>query len=341
MLVASIGDSVERGFTVFFAWVPALLGAIAVLIIGYFVAKLVASLVYRVTHRAGLDRTLQSGPGGNVVGKITTHPSRLLGTIAFWAIFLSAISLAASVLHIKALTAFIGAIWAFLPNVIAALAIFIVAGLVATAVSSIASRVMGDTGIGKVIATAAPILIMTIATFMILDQLKIAHNIVVITYAALLGAIALGSALAFGLGGRAVAERMLEGAYQSTQQNKHQWRRDLDQGMSRARDEASSMKDEMGDGGSSSGERREEAVARTRVATSMGASRGEEHYPPAGPPPAGPRGGTPYGSPDGSSFEAGGERRGGAPYEAPGGSSYQTRGDSPYESAWEDPNERA
>ena len=40
MLVASIGDSVNRGFTVFFAWVPALLGAIAVLIIGYFVAKL-------------------------------------------------------------------------------------------------------------------------------------------------------------------------------------------------------------------------------------------------------------------------------------------------------------
>ena len=56
MLVASIGDSVNRGFTVFFAWVPALLGAIAVLIIGYFVAKLVAKLVYKATHRAGLDR---------------------------------------------------------------------------------------------------------------------------------------------------------------------------------------------------------------------------------------------------------------------------------------------
>src|ERR687890_536750 len=50
------------GLAVFFAWVPALLGAIAVLIIGYFVAKLVAGLVYRVTHRAGLDRTLRSGP---------------------------------------------------------------------------------------------------------------------------------------------------------------------------------------------------------------------------------------------------------------------------------------
>ena len=59
---------------------------------------------------------------------MTTHPSRLLGTIAFWVIFLSAISLAASVLHIKALTAFVGAVWAYLPNVIAALLIFVVAG---------------------------------------------------------------------------------------------------------------------------------------------------------------------------------------------------------------------
>src|SRR5689334_19563572 len=278
MVVASISGSVDRAFTVFFAWLPALLGAIAVLIIGYVVAKVVANLVYRLAHRGGLDRTLHDGPGGNVVAKVTARPSRLLGTIAFWAIFLSAISLAASVLHIKALTAFVGAIWAYLPNVIAALLIFIVAGLVATAVSTIASRVMGDTGIGRVVATGVPILVMTIATFMILDQLKIAHNIVVITYAALLGAIALGSALAFGLGGRTVAQRMLEGAYSTAQQNKEQWKRDLDQGMTRAKDEASNMKDEMTDGGSETPSRREEATARTRVATSMGNTPGDSAY---------------------------------------------------------------
>ncbi|MBA3841723.1 MAG: transporter [Actinobacteria bacterium] len=244
MLLASISGSVDRAFTVFFAWLPALLGAIVVVVIGYFIAKLVGKLVYRVANKAGLDRTLHSGPGGGAVGKITRHPSKLLGTIAFWAILLSAISLAVSVLHIKALTAFIGAVWAYLPNVIAALAIFIVAGLIATAVAGLAKRVLGDTGIGRVIATAVPILVMTIATFMILDQLRIAHNIVVITYAALLGAIALGSALAFGLGGRAVAERMLEGAYASTQENKEQWKRDLDHGLSRAKDEAANTQDD-------------------------------------------------------------------------------------------------
>ena len=243
MVLASIGGSVERAFVVFFAWLPALLGALAVLLIGYLIAKVVGKLVYRVTHRAGVDRALHGGPGGSVISKITSSPSRLLGTVAFWAIFLSAISLAASVLHIKALTAFVGAVWGYLPNVIAALAIFIIAGLIATAVATLAARVMGDTGIGRVVATGVPILVMTIATFMILEQLKIAPAIVTITYAALLGAIALGSALAFGLGGREVAARMLEGAYTNVQENKDQWKRDLDQGLTRARDEAESMKD--------------------------------------------------------------------------------------------------
>jgi hypothetical protein len=235
---------VDRAFTVFFAWLPALIGAIVLLLIGYFVAKLIGRLVARVAERAGLDRTLHGGPGGPAIRKITPHPSRLLGTIAFWAIFLSAISLAASVLHIKALTAFVGAVWAYLPNVIAALAIFIIAGLIATAVAGLASRVMGDTGLGRVVATGVPILVMTIATFMILNQLRIAPAIVTITYAAILGAIALGSALAFGLGGREVAARMLEGAYTNVQQNRAEWKRDLDQGLRRARDEAQAMKDD-------------------------------------------------------------------------------------------------
>jgi len=217
---------------------PALIGAIVVLLIGYIVARIVSKLVAGVSQRAGLDRTLHSGPGGSTVAKVVSRPSVLLGTVVFWAIFLSAISLAASVLHIKALTAFVGAVWAYLPNVIAALAIFIIAGLIATAAATFARRVMGDTGIGRVVAVGVPILVMTIATFMILNQLKIAPAIVTITYAALLGAIALGSALAFGLGGRDVAARMLEGAYANVQQNKEQWKRDLDQGMSRAKDDA-------------------------------------------------------------------------------------------------------
>ena len=65
---------------------------------------------------------------------------------------------------------------------------------------------------------------MAIATFMILDQLNIAPAIVEITYIALLGSVALGMALAFGLGGRGVAGRMLEEAYRSGRQRRDEVR---------------------------------------------------------------------------------------------------------------------
>ena len=62
--------------------------------------------------------------------------------------------------------------------------------------------------------------------------------IVKITYMALLGAIALAAAIAFGLGGRDVAARMLESAYEAGRQNKDELRQNLEQGKERAREEA-------------------------------------------------------------------------------------------------------
>ena len=249
-MLFSIQTSIDHGFSVFFAWVPRLAGALVVLLLGYLVAKLVAKLLWRGLQRAGLDRTLHSGQGGNFVQKVTSSPSQLIGRLAFWAIFLGAVSLAASVLGIAALTAFVGAIWAYIPNVFAALAIFLVAGAISAGVAGLVSRTMGETPLGKIVATAVPIVVMSIAVFMILEQLKIATQIVTITYAALWFAIALGTALAFGLGGREVAARMLEGAYESGQRNKEQFRRDLNQGMQRASTEVDRAKEKAQNSGS-------------------------------------------------------------------------------------------
>jgi hypothetical protein len=229
----NIGDNAERGFDAFFAWLPGLIGAVVILIRGYFIAKLVGNLLVRALGRAGLDRTMLTGQTGEWVRKVTASPSVLVGKLAFWAIFIGAISLAATALGIDALTAFVASIYEYLPNVIAAVLIFIVAGAIAAGVSTLASRFMGDTPTGRVVATAAPILVMTIATFMILDQLKIAEDIVVITYAALIGAIALGAALAFGLGGREVAAQMLRGAYIKGQEATEQAKRDVEVGKQR------------------------------------------------------------------------------------------------------------
>ena len=134
---------------------------------------------------------------------------------------------------------------ATLPNVIAAVISFVVAGAIAGAVAALVSKTMGDTPTGKLVASIAPLLIMAIATFMILNQLQIAPAIVTITYAVLLGSVGLGMALAFGLGGRDTAAQLVSGAYEKGQEQKGQVKHDMQLGKQRGQREAGGARDRV------------------------------------------------------------------------------------------------
>jgi hypothetical protein len=153
----------------------------------------------------------------------------------FWVIMLFVISAAISTLNIPALTGFMNAVLDYLPNVLAALLIFLVAGVIAGAVGGLAHRMMGDTPTGRIVRTAAPALIMAIALFMILTQLRIAPVIVTVTYIALIGALAVAAALAFGLGGRDTAADLVNSGYRKAQEQRDQVRQDVATGRDRAR----------------------------------------------------------------------------------------------------------
>jgi hypothetical protein len=88
------------------------------------------------------------------------------------------------------------------------------------------------------VRSAAPTLVMAIAVFMILNQLGIAQTIVNATYIALIGAVALGSALAFGLGGRDAAKDLIDSGYRKAQDQSDQVRADLQTGQARGQADA-------------------------------------------------------------------------------------------------------
>lgn len=244
LAAVDLGASLQRALNSFFEFVPRLIGFLLILLIGYIVAKLVKKAVEALLNRIGLDKQTHQGAIGDYVDKVNPNfkPSGLIGSIAFWFIFLGAISIAVSQLGIAAVTTFVAAIVAYLPNVIAAVLIFIVAGLVAAAVGGLVARTMGDTPTGKIVGTIVPILVMGIATFMILTQLKIAPAIVQITYIALLGSVALALALAFGLGGRDAAAKLLSDAQQKGAEQKGQVKADLQKGKTRAQSDAQTAK---------------------------------------------------------------------------------------------------
>ncbi|WP_051341749.1 mechanosensitive ion channel family protein [Pseudonocardia spinosispora] len=224
----NILQSLQAAFTTFVSYLPQILGALVVLIIGYIIAKILDKVITKLLQRAKLDSRLTSDTGPNFVQKVSPggSPARLVGGVVFWVIMVFVISSAIATLNIPALTGFMNLALSYLPNVIAALLIFIVATAVAGAIAGLAQRTMGDTPTGRIVATGAPALVMAIAVFMILTQLGIAPVIVTATYIALIGAIALGSALAFGLGGRDAAADMINTGYRKAQEQSSTLRQD-------------------------------------------------------------------------------------------------------------------
>jgi hypothetical protein len=230
-----VGDYLQRLLDKIIDGLPAFLGALAVFLLGYLVAKALERIVQSGLNSMNLNRRLYNGQGGNLIRRAVPDPADLIGKIVFWVVFVLGISIAIAVLGVPVLNDFLRAVYGYLPNVAAALLIFMVASAISAALATLVSNTMGDTPTGKVVGTAAPVLVMSIATFMILNQLRIAPAIVTITYAALLGSVALGMALAFGLGGRDVAATMLQGMYRKSLESREQVRSDLRKGADTAR----------------------------------------------------------------------------------------------------------
>ena len=219
MGAVDISESLQRALDDLIGFLPRLIGFLIVLLIGYLIAKALHKLVALALEKAGADRAVRSGQSGEYVQRVAPDisPSDLIGRVVFWFVFLGALSIAISSLGIAALNEFVADVFNYLPNVIVAILIAVAAIPIAGGLAKLAERSWGDSPMGKMLATAIPALVLGIAVFMILNQLRIATDIVVITYAALMGAVALGAALAFGLGGRDVASRMLEEAYRRGQ----------------------------------------------------------------------------------------------------------------------------
>lgn len=232
----SIGNSFQKGLNGFFGYLPNILGFFAILLVGYIIARVVKAIIIAVLHKIKVDQHFERSSAGVIVDKVSPggKVSRLIGALAFWLIFLYAVTAAVGALDIPSVTAFMNSVMAYLPNVIVAVLIFVVAAVLSGTVVGAVKRTMGGTPTGKIAETVIPGLVMAIAVFMILTQLQIAPAIVTITYGALIGMLALTGALAFGLGGRDVAGQIWSNTYQKGQQASEQAREDLRKGQQRA-----------------------------------------------------------------------------------------------------------
>ncbi|MDN5275411.1 MAG: CmpX protein [Candidatus Saccharibacteria bacterium] len=194
------------------AFLPNLIAALLILLIGYFIAMGLDRLTRRGLRGLRFDRAINSSPAGTVVSRVVDSPSRFTGRVVFWLVFIGAISLAVAALNLPLLNNLLNGLYGYVPHIIAAVAIFLVASAISAGSARFVQRVMGRSGLAKIVTTGIPVIVMSLAIFMILNELEVATDIVNILFTAIVGSAALGLALAFGLGGRDAAKGLLDQA---------------------------------------------------------------------------------------------------------------------------------
>ncbi|MDB6067219.1 MAG: helix repeat-containing protein [Pedosphaera sp.] len=194
-------------------FVPNFLLFLVILVVGYFVAKVVARVLDKVLHRLGFDRLVERGGVKRALERTKWTASDVVGVILFWTIFLFVLELAFSVFGPNPISAIITGVIAFLPSIFAAIIIVIVAAALATAAKQILRATLGGLSYGNFVANLVSIAIMVVGIFAALDQVGIAPAIVNGLFYAMLAIIVGSAVISIGVGGiapmRVVLEKLL------------------------------------------------------------------------------------------------------------------------------------
>lgn len=205
LAIEAISGPATSMLTIILEAIPAFIGAVLVLVIAYYIARLVSQLVVELLTGLGFDKWPKN-LGIDYQG--TRTPSQLVGYLILIGIILLAAVAAADLLNSEAISAILTQMVDFFFRVVLALVIIGFGLYFANLAEDIVKSAGGaNTRIWSMLARAA-ILILAIA--MALRQIGLANEIVTLAFGITVGAIAFAAALAFGLGGRDVAGTQLQ-----------------------------------------------------------------------------------------------------------------------------------
>lgn len=203
------------GLTAFFAFLPSLLGAALILLIGWGVASLLYTLTDKLLDAVRFDALMARIRVDEAINRsgVRIDPSNLIATLVKWSVLLVAFMMAAEKLGLTQVSMGISSILGYIPNVIAAALILGLGLLLAGFVSNLVRGAAASAGVRttELLADLAYWAIAIFAALGAIGQLNIAPTLVQTLYTAVIAAIALAGALAFGLGLREQARDVVAG----------------------------------------------------------------------------------------------------------------------------------
>jgi hypothetical protein len=200
-----------RGFLNF---IPDLLAAIIIFIIGWFIAEVIGKIVARILRVLKLDQIFERAKWKEALeaAEIKVKISDFIGEICKWVLVIVFLSVSVEILGLIQFASLLNRLIAWIPNLIVAVAIFVVAVIVADILNRLIKASVQKIGLkyGGFLSALVRWAIYIFAGLAILDQLQVSRNLINTLIMAFFGMIALAFGLAFGLGGKEAAARLIE-----------------------------------------------------------------------------------------------------------------------------------
>ena len=196
------------------SYVPAIAGAVIILVVGWLLAKLIETIVTKVLKAVRLDSVSDKIGISKVLaqGDIKMSLSELVGGIIYWLVILVAVATMLDALNLKMASDLISRLVEYVPNIIAAIFILIIGSFLANFIATIIRTAGSNAGLknAKLMSQIAQIILMIFTVIIAIEQLKVATALLVLAVNIILISIGLGIALAFGLGCKDIAGKFMQ-----------------------------------------------------------------------------------------------------------------------------------
>ncbi len=210
---AAIITAFANALNLVLTFIPKLIGFLVILLVGWIVATAVSKALTFLLRKVGFDRM------ANRIGLtrleqrmgISLDAAGVLGKIVYWFLFLIFLVPAVDALGLTSVSAILGSVIAYIPNVFVAILVLFLGTLAATFVADIVRGATASANVGNpnIFANIARYAIMGFVALIALEQLQIAPALINELFGAIVAAAALAFGLAFGLGGRETAQKYL------------------------------------------------------------------------------------------------------------------------------------
>lgn len=206
--------SLQNLWMAFLEFLPKFIGALIIFLIGWFLAVGIGKLITKVLNIIKLNQLFSKGGWDEAMEKagIKADVSGFIGAVCKWVLVIVFLLAAVEVLGLGAFAGFLSEVIAWLPNVIIAVIILVVAVIIADITEKIVKASVQKVKVGFANMAGAIVKwsIYVFAVLAILLQLGITPYLIQLLLTGLVAMLALAAGLAFGLGGKDAASEAID-----------------------------------------------------------------------------------------------------------------------------------